>query len=255
MTDDYTLVTIEENVRFADLYAATRYGAYAYRMVFDPHSKRTTPVHAKRADELLDLPETKTLVQDAVKRAVERNQTTLQECLAQWLTIATADPDELIGLRVGCCRYCWGDAHRYQWTDREYEEAVARVDALNRKGATEDYPECAGGVGYRKDREPNPDCPECCGEGEERVVARDTSQLSPAARMLYGGVKQTRNGIEIVLYDRVKALENVTRMLGGFTDTINLNAKSPLVQMAQLVQITDPVAAGKAYEDMVKRLT
>lgn len=75
-------------------------------------------------------------------------------------------------------------------------------------------PQLRGGLGYRPTREPNPKCPECGGEGNGRIHVADTRNLSPAARMLYAGVKSGKDGLEVRMHDQSKALENVARHLG-----------------------------------------
>lgn len=62
--------------------------------------------------------------------------------------------------RAGCCRYCWGIGHQYQWTEREYTRELNAT--LN---AGRPAPDLQGGFGYSKKTEPNPGCPECEGEG------------------------------------------------------------------------------------------
>ena len=54
----------------------------------------------------------------------------------------------------------------------------------------------------------------CCGDGHARIVVSDTGQLSPAAASLFAGAKQTRDGFEIKLHDKLAALEKLFRHLG-----------------------------------------
>ena len=125
--------------------------------------------------------------------------------LRRFVDIATADPRELIGLKIGACRYCHGEGNLYHWREREYLDAMAKAEReaakLQRKGvagahlaADVEYPDVAGGFGYNATAAPNPDCPQCHGEGLERFVPRDTDDLSDQALLLYGGVKAKRDG-------------------------------------------------------------
>jgi phage terminase small subunit len=50
------------------------------------------------------------------------------------------------------------------------------------------------------------------------VHAADTRTLSPKAKLLYAGVKQTRDGFEIKMRDQDKAMENVAKHLGMFVE-------------------------------------
>lgn len=66
--------------------------------------------------------------------------------------------------------------------------------------------------------DPNPDCTECHGEGVASVWFADTRKLKGGARLLYAGVKTTRDGMEIKTHDQMRALEYVARHLGMFVD-------------------------------------
>ena len=175
---------------------------------------------------------------------------TLAWALDRFTSIATADPRQLIGLRVGACRHCWGEAHAYHWRMREFVEAMRDAERLRLKDPAHPLPDATGGLDFNATRAPHPDCPECHGEGIERVVPRDTDKLSEQALLLYGGVKRKRDGsIEIVMADRTKALEMAVRMLGGFHDNVKVGGA-----IGQVVKIIDPTMsaeeAAKAYRDM-----
>lgn len=169
---------------------------------------------------------------------------TIAQALSDFVTIATADPDEVTGLRTGACRHCWSENHEYHWKEHEY---LAELATAEREGR--ELPEIAGGFGYRKTAQPNPECPECEGEGVVRQVPVDTSKLSPGGKMLFQGVKPTRNGVEVKLADREKARENAAKIIGAFKEqpgpmgpVVNLNA----------ADLKDPQAAARAYQDFIK---
>lgn len=139
--------------------------------------------------------------------------------------IVTADPNEVISHRVGACRHCHGIGHHYQWrTPRELEAALAAFEAstpaarASRKDpAVWTRPDDRGGFGFAADADPDPDCPECDGLGLGRVVIRDTTLLSPQARLIYNGIRTTSGGqVQVLLADRQKALVHVARILGMF---------------------------------------
>lgn len=65
-------------------------------------------------------------------------------------------------------------------------------------------PDDAGGYGYNHNREPNPDCPRCNGDGVGRPHFADTTKLSPIARLAYSGTKLVKGGIEISTISREK---------------------------------------------------
>lgn len=68
----------------------------------------------------------------------------------------------------------------------------------------------------RRDGSVDPQCSECRGEGVGRVFVHDTRQLRGRARRLYAGLKQTRDGVQILLRNQDKALELVAAHLGMF---------------------------------------
>lgn len=187
-----------------------------------------------------------------VRAEIERLQTKISEKLEisaenvvkRWWEIATADPNELIQFRRRCCRYCYGEGHAYQWRDaNEFAAALAAATsaANDKKGdlaaAAKEVglgdwlgfgefpsklPTDEGGYGFRRDREPMSTCTNCDGEGVADIHAADSRKLSGSARVLYAGVKQTRDGFEIKMQDQSKALENVARYLGLFKDKMEL---------------------------------
>lgn len=82
---------------------------------------------------------------------------------------------------------------------------------------------------YDKRKPPHENCPECHGFGVEEVFYRDTRHLSPAARLAYGGAKNGREGIEVLMASKEKAAENLARALGVFKDKevdVNINLVS-----------------------------
>jgi hypothetical protein len=149
------------------------------------------------------------LIHESTKDLILTQETALQ----YFLTIAFADPGELINVEIGCCRRCYGQDHKYQWKQYEYEEALAHATKTG-----EPLPDWQGGYGFDATREPLPDCPACHGKGISQVVLQDTRHLSPAAKLLFNGVKQTRNGVEYLMADRQKAFENACRIAGLFQD-------------------------------------
>lgn len=129
--------------------------------------------------------------------------------LREWLDVATADPRELIETKVGCCRFCYGIAGKYQWTDGQYAQALD--DALT---ADEEPPAFKGGLGYDRRLAPRPECAECGGDGVSRVIVKDSRTLSPKAARLLAGVKQTKDGIEIKMRDQDAAWAKIADYLG-----------------------------------------
>lgn len=163
-----------------------------------------------------------------------------------YLAISFADPNELIGLKVGACRYCHGEGHAYHWREREYLDALAKWE----RKPDGPMPDIAGGFGYKHFVDPHPDCPECGGDGLERVVPRDSGKLSPGARLLYRGAQQTKDGIKVLIADKDKALENIGRILGAFDDKLRVDLEGKVAALK--LTTSDPAAAAEAYAKMIK---
>jgi phage terminase small subunit len=152
---------------------------------------------------------------DARGQKASITQTMVLERL--WM-IATANPNELIEYRRGCCRYCFGVGHQYQWKDdEELLEAVS--NSVDPDTVTDE-----GGYGFDPTIKPHPKCSSCHGEGFGSVHAHDSRTVSPAALALYAGVKQTKEGFEIKMHDQLAALDKVAKHLGMFSD----KSSSPL---------------------------
>lgn len=154
-------------------------------------------------------------VADRIKELKEASsrqaEYSIADMLADQITIAKTDRRELFDVRFGACRYCHGDGHQFHWKEREYLEAVQRAEADGTP-----LPDIGGGFGYMRTAEPNPECPDCEGEGREIVRLKDTRHLSPAAAMIYDGVKETKQGVEIKTKDSMKAWDNIGKILGAF---------------------------------------
>lgn len=195
----------------------------AIRAGYSPTSARQT------AAELLATVAVQEAVTAAMVERAKRTGITQDKVLERFWSIATADPSELTEHYRGCCRYCWGKDNRYQYTPRELEVARREHEKLVAEAETEaeklaPFDEC-GGVGYNPRNDPNPDCPECFGEGEPRAFFKDTRDLSPNAKRLFAGVKVTQHGLEIKTHDPMAALVNVGKHLGMFRDRVELTGK------------------------------
>lgn len=243
-------------VRFVEHYLRYRNATQAYKFASE---RPDIPYNTAAAEgfKLLRDERVQEAIREGAKEAFKDTAASVGWLLQRFLDIATADPRELIGLKVGCCRYCHGDGHGYQWREREYLEACDEAERQMRLAppslrAEIRYPELAGGFGYNATRQPHPDCPQCHGEGVERFVPRDTDHLSDQALLLFGGVKVKPNGgYEIIIADRQKALENVGRVMGAFTDGVRHSGAIGALVAVDDLRNADPVAAAKAYREMI----
>jgi phage terminase small subunit len=165
-------------------------------------------------------------IQRAQEKRSTRTQITQDMVLQKWWDLANVDANDLVEYRRDNCRHCWGIDHQYQWTEAEFESAN---NEANENG--KEPPDGIGGFGFIATREPNPECPECAGEGKGKIHVHDTRRLKGAARALYAGIQQGKDGLKVLLEDRAKALDNVARHLGMFKEKVELTGKdgAPLI--------------------------
>ena len=131
--------------------------------------------------------------------------------IREWHKIAFADPADLVQVRRTNCRHCHGYGHQYQWTEAEYAAAVDKAVEAGKPA-----PDGMGGFGFDMNAEPNPECPECGGQGIEDVHVADTRKLK--RHPLYAGAERTRSGIKVNMRDKDAALFNLSRYLGMQVD-------------------------------------
>lgn len=210
--------------KFVDEFLIDMNATAAYKRA--GYSVKSDAAAAVEGHKLLRNPKIAEYMAERQKARQERTEITQDMVLQRLWAIATADPNELIAHRRVCCRHCFGHDHEYQWIDEaEYLEAVKKAEADEKPAPTD-----AGGFGFVGTLKPHPKCPRCFGEGNGDIVATDTRDLSAQARMLYAGVKTTKDGMEIKMQDQGKALELIARHLGMFNDKLKLegDADKPL---------------------------
>lgn len=197
--------------RFVEEYLIDRNGAQAY--IRAGYKVKNEDVAAVMASRLLRIDKVKDEIAKGEAELAERNKITQDKVLNRLWELATADPNELIKYVRVNCRYCWGIDHYYQWTKAEHHNALyrAKVEKLP-------PPDCDGGFDFDKTKPPNPDCPECKGQGHGYVAVSDTSRVSDQAKLLYAGIKETQHGIEIKMNDQVAALIKAGQHIGMFKD-------------------------------------
>lgn len=240
--------------RFCQLYATTRNAAESYRQAYNVSAGRKQENVSVDAAALMRDPQISLRIQQIIDEATAQTEggITVAQIQQMLSDIIMADPDELIGLRVGCCRHCWGVGHKYQWREHEYMEALAQAERLAKREPDTPLPDPSGGLDFNHTLAPNDACPECRGEGVERIVARDTSKLSPGAKLLYGGLKRKQGGaMEITIASKERAIENLARMLGGFKDNVKVSGALAAASALVRLETTDPNEAAKAYQDFI----
>lgn len=242
---------------FVEHYLRYRNATQAYKHASGKGNAIAYHTASQEGGKLLRDERVQAAIRAGAKEAFKGTAASVGWLLQRFLDVATADPRELIGLKVGACRYCHGDDHGYQWREREYLEALQEAEWQVRLAppslrAEVKFPDIAGGFGFNATKPPHADCPQCHGEGVERFVPRDTDNLSDQALLLFGGVKVKPNGgYEIIIADRQKALENVGRIMGAFTDKVQHSGAIGALVAVDDLRKADPVAAAKAYREMI----
>ncbi|HFI2181679.1 terminase small subunit [Enterobacter roggenkampii] len=161
--------------------------------------------------QLITNPNVAQAIAQQQKASIARTLGSADEVLAQMWQLATFDANQLSQYRRGACRYCWGFGHHYQWRDAvEFDEALAKTEG--KEGVRP--PEDTGGYGYDHNREPNPECPRCNGDGIGQPYFPDTRKLPAVSRLAYSGVKVGKNGVEITAISRERMFEAVMKRLG-----------------------------------------
>ncbi|MGU0037583.1 terminase small subunit [Enterobacter mori] len=161
--------------------------------------------------QLITNPNVAQAIAQQQKASIVRTLGSADEVLAQMWQFATFDANQLSQYRRGACRYCWGFGHQYQWRDAvEFDEETAKAEG--RDGAR--LPEDTGGYGYDHNKEPNPQCPRCNGDGIGQPYFPDTRKLPGVSRLAYSGVKVGKNGVEITAISRERMFEAVMKRLG-----------------------------------------
>lgn len=179
------------------------------------------------------------------------------DVLREILAIATADPSKIVQQRRVNCRHCHGLGYEYQWKAREYAEACdheVRAAAASKPPRLPEMPDCSGGFGFRRTAEPNPDCPECEGQGKEHVFIADTESLTGPERKLIAGIKQTRDGVEVKMRDQDGAMKMLATYAGLLIERKELTGKDgkPLMPAAPPVELpNDPQQLGALYGQIV----
>ncbi|WP_186269840.1 terminase small subunit [Burkholderia gladioli] len=182
-------------------------------------------------ERLLKKVEIQAAIAAAMKARAARTEIDQDRIVRELWHVLTADANGLVEYRRTCCRYCYGNDHRYQFTAGEMEIARREHAAFVMK-AQQDETEVPtellifnprGGIGFDPRKPPADSCPECFGEGEGEVFVKDTRGLSPELRSLYAGVKRTKEGLEVKMHDKKAMGELLMRHLGMLNDKLELS--------------------------------
>lgn len=223
--------------------------ADAYRSAYDTKTTREETVWVE-AVNISKRPKVARRIQELIAAKREASDAQLdmsvRKLMETYVAISAVDPNELTQVRAFCCRHCYGEGNQYQWREQEFLKACEDAE---RAQPPRPMPDMAGGFGFKQAAAPNPECDECQGVGLSRVVALDTTRLSPGAKLLYRGAQQTKDGIKVLFADKDKALEQIGRMLGAFNDKLGVNLGGTVATLQMTTD--DPAEAAKIYQQML----
>lgn len=203
------------------------------------------------------------IIQRAVKEAIaargERTKIDQDRIIKRLWGVAFADANALVQYRRTCCRHCYGEFHRYQRTAGEMESDEIEHRAFLIKAQKEGIKledkdkvfDTKGGIGYDPRKDPHPDCPECFGEGVGRVHITDTRKLEGGNRDIYAGVKQTKDGLQILMHDPRAHVELLMKH-AGMLDARLIHAgdkQNPLIALIQQLQGSALPTAGPEHQE------
>ena len=208
---------------------------------------------AAQASRLLSRDNVQKILQEGIKRRNENADLTADHAVGMVRAVAEADPNALVEMRRGCCRYCHGQGGQYQYTAQEWrrtqEEYQAARDAYDKRATDKAPPfpplDVKGGIGFNPNTAPAENCTECFGEGEVRTFINDTRNLTPEQRRLFGGVKETANGIQLIVNSQDKARELLMRHTGALIDRIGNPDGTPFANPNPAPMIVRFVSPGK----------
>lgn len=181
----------------------------AIRAGYSPRTAR------QMGTENLTKPSVQAAIAAGQRARAQRTEITSDRVLKEICSIAIADPPELVQIKVGCCRSCWGEGHKWQ---RTVAEMSHDSEAFVSKGGSPADFDMKGGIGFDRLKPPHPLCPSCGGNGTPRIVLADTQNLSPAAAALYAGAKTGKYGVEIAMHNKMTALEMLAKHLGLYRE-------------------------------------
>ena len=256
-------------------YLETGNASEAYRRAYD--TRRMLPATVSNNAYKL-LRETAISQRVAEARASTVGASTIDRAgvLALITEIATADASALAEVQVRCCRHCWGVGYEKQWKNAA-EFGFALAEACDRQSRAEreharsvelglkipapepaPLPSDVGGYGFDVYASPNPECPRCLGEGHVMPVIKDTRKLKGAAKRLYAGFKQTKDGIEIKTRSQDHALGLLAKEYGIAKDAVspgavvNVGVNAPGAEKVVTVVASDPLEASRQYQELMK---
>jgi phage terminase small subunit len=211
--------------RFCRLYADCGIATDAYEAAYMTSSRSVARAAAAR---LMRNPRVAARVRELQDAAAGRSLRSTAALIAELEEMVDADPNELCSLTVGACRRCWSiPPGSYHWRDEA--EMGAAVEAWMASLSTPrplPTPDTKGSFGYRADRDANPECADCNGQGVPRVIFSSTTDVSRGARRLLRGIELFPDGSvkRVLLHDQTQLRIELHKLRGLHVDrSVNLN--------------------------------
>lgn len=205
----------------------------AYQRVYRVSDRKVCEAAASR---LLSLVKVKKAIEEGEKARMQRLEYTQDKMFNRLLMMMTADVNEIMEVRRFNCRHCHGIGHLYQWKDEaEYQRVCDEIVADAPEGQIPKVPSSAGGFGFDERADPVAGCPNCHGDGRQDIHFKDTRFLSEGARMLYGGVELTQNGMKVKIHDQLAITQLLMRHMGMLDPKLTLKGdkENPLVALLE----------------------
>lgn len=148
--------------------------------------------------------------------SVRRQRIDIDEYVRLNYQVATLRITDVAEYWTPPCRHCWGANHEHQRDHAEMEQDLRRYEATPasevRNGVrcqTKPPFDPMGGDGYDLRTPPNPDCPNCRGEGDVRnkvgPILKDFDRMPLAAQVAITGFKRRADGSVELSTDKTAA--------------------------------------------------
>lgn len=171
----------------------------------------------------------------AMRPAFDKAGITFEKHFEYVCSIAYGDPKEISETVKVNCRHCHGVNHEYQWTEQEYKKELNKQikdfkfardikDARITQDRLEDEgfipPALDGGFGFNPWAEPHESCPECGGQGEDKIYVHPDAASHP----LFAGASYDKQGNIVIKYrDQDGMLKHVSELMGFLVHKVEVS--------------------------------
>ncbi|HEY4530888.1 MAG TPA: terminase small subunit [Luteimonas sp.] len=173
-----------------------------------------------KSSEMVSAPKFQSAVAYLMRSRLEKMGRDADELVAFHLQIIDFDPNTVCELRVHACKYCWGVDHAMQHDPQSWQKEREKFEKRWQKMSESEqklvgeFPAVPPDGWYEAKRGPNDDCPQCHGVGIEVVKWKDTRQMPPNIRRMFGGIKMNKEGLEVVMLQKAASLATLSSHLG-----------------------------------------